>query len=212
MFVLNLEHTGALTPDFLPVKPTLTSPIGRSYSSFALFSVCYLKTLSVTQTTHILTACTNVIKTLSAIFPPPSAEACCTISTWQHRNASADISKRHCRWMTLDSAYQLHTDAISSPEDSPWCFFNNGRYERNWELAKFMGSVFGCDLCGGSMRGWNIREQPDKCDTGRPSAVESDDEKDTTTAKIGALRRRARLLEHSRCNDKHGDKEIGIKF
>jgi hypothetical protein len=63
-----------------PVKPILTSLVGSSYSSCALFSVCYLMTLSVTQTTHILTACTNVIKKLSGIFPPPPAEACCTIN------------------------------------------------------------------------------------------------------------------------------------
>ena len=63
------------------VKPIQTSPIGRSYSSLALFSICYLMTLSVTPTTHILTACTNVIKKLSAIFPPPPAEAWCTMNS-----------------------------------------------------------------------------------------------------------------------------------
>jgi hypothetical protein len=45
------------------------------------------------------------------------------------------------------------------------------------------------------MRGWNVREQPDKCDTGRKSAVESD-EKYTTTTKIGDVRRKASVLQH----------------
>jgi len=32
--------------------------------------------------------------------------------------------------------------------------------------------------------------------SGRPSAIDSDDEKDTITAKIGDVRRRARELQH----------------
>jgi hypothetical protein len=59
-----------------------------------------------------------------------------------------------------------------------------------------MGSVLGGDLSEGSMRGCNVTEQPDKCDTGRLSALDSDDEKDTTTVKIGDVRRRTRVLQH----------------
>lgn len=32
--------------------------------------------------------------------------------------------------------------------------------------------------------------------SGRPSAIESDDEKDTVTVKVGDVRRRARVLQH----------------